>query len=57
MLNATFSYRLFTGSQVYDLIARGRNLTDEEVRDHTSFVKDIVPQPGRDFSVAVRVGF
>ena len=57
VLNASFSYRFFTGEQVYDLILRGRNLTDEEVRNHTSFVKDIVPQPGRDVSVSVRLNF
>jgi hypothetical protein len=54
VLNASFSYRFFTGAQVYDVILRGRNLTDEEVRDHTSFVKDIVPLPGRDVSVSLR---
>ena len=57
VLNASFSYRFFTGNQVYDVILRGRNLTDEEVRNHTSFVKDIVPQPGRDVSVSVRLNF
>jgi iron complex outermembrane receptor protein len=57
VVNASFSYRFFTGGQVYDVILRGRNLTDEEVRDHTSFVKDIVPLPGRDYSVSLRLGF
>ena len=57
VLNASFSYRFFTGEQVYDVILRGRNLTDEEVRGHTSFVKDIVPQPGRDVSAALRLSF
>ncbi|HEX2463197.1 MAG TPA: TonB-dependent receptor, partial [Thermoanaerobaculia bacterium] len=57
VLNASFSYRFFTGAQVYDVVVRGRNLTDEEVRDHTSFVKDIVPMPGRDLSVSLRLDF
>jgi iron complex outermembrane receptor protein len=57
VLNASFSYRFFTGAQVYDLLLRGRNLTDEEVRDHTSFVKDIVPLPGRDLSLSLRLDF
>jgi iron complex outermembrane receptor protein len=57
VLNASFSYRFFTGGQVYDVVVRGRNLTDEEVRDHTSFVKDIVPLPGRDLSVSLRLDF
>ncbi|HVR30932.1 MAG TPA: TonB-dependent receptor [Thermoanaerobaculia bacterium] len=57
VLNASFSYRFFTGAQVYDLVARGRNLTDEDVRSHTSFVKDRVPLPGRDLSLALRMSF
>ena len=57
VLNASFSYRFFTGGQVYDVLVRGRNLTDEDVRSHTSFVKDLVPLPGRDLSVALRMNF
>jgi len=34
------------------LFVEGRNLTDEEAREHASFLKDIAPMPGR----GVRVG-
>jgi iron complex outermembrane recepter protein len=57
VLNAGVSYRLFLGNQVLDLLARGRNLTDEEVRNHVSFLKDQVPLPGRDFSLSLRFSF
>lgn len=30
------------------LYVEGRNLTDEEVREHTSFLKDLTPLPGRN---------
>jgi iron complex outermembrane recepter protein len=36
---------------------RGSNLTDEEARDHTSFLKDVAPLPGRDIRLSVRLGF
>ena len=39
------------------LILEGRNLTDEEVRLHTSPLKEIAPMVGRNFRVAVRADF
>ena len=57
VVDASFSYRFVLGEQIYDLLVRGRNLTDEEVRNHTSFVKDLVPMPGRDLSVSLRLHF
>ncbi|MEM1379915.1 MAG: TonB-dependent receptor [Pseudomonadota bacterium] len=33
------------------------NLTDEEARLHTSFIKDVVPLPGRNFRFALRYSF
>ncbi|HYG63180.1 MAG TPA: TonB-dependent receptor, partial [Thermoanaerobaculia bacterium] len=57
LLNASVGYRIFTSRAVYDLLLRGTNLTDEEARNHVSFLKDRVPQPGRDIGLALRVGF
>jgi iron complex outermembrane receptor protein len=42
---------------VLDLVVRGTNLTDEEGRVHSSFLKDLVPLPGRDFRVNARLTF
>lgn len=39
------------------LMLEGRNLTDEEVRLHTSPLKEIAPQAGRNFRVAIRADF
>jgi iron complex outermembrane receptor protein len=39
------------------LILEGKNLTDEEVRLHTSPLKEIAPMTGRNFRVAVRADF
>lgn len=57
MVNAGLSYRFLTGTSIYDLILRGRNLTDEDARNHVSFLKDTVPLPGRDISLALRWTF
>ncbi|HVF59816.1 MAG TPA: TonB-dependent receptor [Thermoanaerobaculia bacterium] len=57
LLNASLSYRFFFGERLLDLLLRGTNLTDEEARNHVSFLKDLVPLPGRDVSLAVRFSF
>lgn len=57
LLNASVGYRFFTANVIYDLLLRGTNLTDEEARNHVSFLKDLVPMPGRDVSLSLRVTF
>lgn len=56
-LNASLSYRFFVGRTILQLRVQGNNLTDEEGRNHVSFLKDVAPLPGRDFRAAVRVLF
>jgi iron complex outermembrane receptor protein len=51
MVNLSGSLKPFRDPSVR-IFAEGRNLTDEEAREHTSFLKDIAPLPGR----SVRVG-
>jgi iron complex outermembrane receptor protein len=51
MVNVSGSLKPFRDSSVR-LFADGRNLTDVEAREHTSFLKDIAPLPGR----SVRLG-
>ena len=34
-----------------------RNLTDQDIRVHTSYLKDFAPLPGRNLAVGVRVAF
>ena len=57
LVNASLQYEF--GSQGIDwvLFARGENLTDEEARVHTSFLKDQAPLPGRNFTMGVRALF
>jgi iron complex outermembrane receptor protein len=57
LLGMGLSYRLLLGDRIYDLLLRGRNLTNEDARNHISFLKNRVPLPGRDLSLAFRWTF
>jgi iron complex outermembrane receptor protein len=36
---------------------KAKNLLDEEIRDHSSFIKDIAPRPGRSITAGFRLTF
>ena len=57
LLNASVGYRLFAGRTVYELMLVGKNLTNSEARNHSSFTKEFVPLPGRDLRLALHVNF
>ena len=57
MVNASLGYRWLFKNQILDVLLRGRNLTDEEARSHTSFLKNVAPLPGRDVSLALKFLF
>ena len=52
MVNGTARYRRVIGSTVQILSIQGINLTDVLAREHTSFVKGLVPLPGRDIRLS-----
>ena len=63
LLNASASYRL-TGSLgsesnpvTVEIFLRGTNLTNEDARNHESFLKDVLPLPGRNILGGVRLTF
>ncbi len=45
------------GDSSVSVFAEGRNLTDDEQRHHTSFIKDFAPAPGRTVEAGVRLVF
>ena len=45
------------GDEDLSLFIHGRNLTDQDQRHHTSFIKELAPAPGRRFEVGVRFAF
>ena len=50
-------WRLQQGTSGHLFLLQVRNLTDEEARVHTSFLKDKILQPGRNFSMLYRLQF
>lgn len=57
VLNARAVWRPFAGARDIAIMLDGRNLTDEEVRVHSSFLKDVLPRPGRNVRLAVTAAF
>lgn len=57
LLNASLSYRVPVKSAEFEVYLKGTNLTDEETRLHTSFLKDIAPLAGRGVTVGFRTTF
>ena len=57
LLNASVSYRLPVRSAEFEVYLKGTNLTDEEARVHTSFLKDIAPLAGRGALLGLRASF
>lgn len=57
LANANVSYLLTRGPVTYELFARGTNLTDEEARVQSSFLKDFAPLPGRGVLAGIRASF
>ncbi|SFF63496.1 iron complex outermembrane recepter protein [Fontimonas thermophila] len=60
LVNADLSVRIFGAADHGDraeLYLRGTNLTDAEIRRHTSFTKDDVPAPGRSLYAGLRYVF
>ncbi len=57
MVNLNALLRLGQGLQDWELFARVRNATDETARNHTSFLRDRAPLPGRNTTVGIRFRF
>ncbi len=55
-VSAMATYRLPTAFGL-ELFAKANNLLDDDIRDHTSFLKDIAPQGGRSLLMGVRGEF
>ncbi|MGE0045607.1 MAG: TonB-dependent receptor [Hyphomonadaceae bacterium] len=53
MWNAQLTFRPVADNDRLAFLIDARNLTDEEARVHTSFVKDLLPRPGRSIRFAI----
>ena len=56
-LRAWLSYAIERDDMLAELFLRGRNLTGDEQRHHTSIVKDMAPAPGRTIEAGLRLTF
>jgi iron complex outermembrane receptor protein len=57
LLSAGISYHTMLASSEYSIDLKGTNLLDSEIRQHTSFVKELAPQPGRGISLGLTANF
>ena len=56
-LRAYVTWDVQAGGLALSVYLKGKNLTDDEQRKHTSLVKDLVPEPGRMIEAGVRMQF
>jgi iron complex outermembrane recepter protein len=56
-LNASIGYKFRVGATYNYVYLKGTNLTNEEARDHLSFLKEVLPLAGRSVVVGFRTTF
>ncbi len=57
-VNADYSRNFdLRGNRQLTLFLRGENLLDQTIRNHTSFLKDEAPLPGRNLTLGARLSF
>ena len=56
-LDARVDYTLKNAGADYTLFAKATNLTDAEIRNASSYLRDIAPEAGRSLQLGVRVKF
>ncbi|MFD2165260.1 TonB-dependent receptor [Thalassotalea euphylliae] len=57
MVDANFNYFIDGIGSDMAIFVKGNNLTDEEARVHSSFLKNDAPLPGRNITVGIRGSF
>ena len=57
LVDAHFAWHWDTDNQGWEVFVDANNLGDADARVHTSFLKDNVVLPGRNFAVGVRLFF
>jgi iron complex outermembrane receptor protein len=56
-LRARVAANVAVGDSAMTVFLEGRNLTDDEQRNHVSFLKDVAPLPGRSLIAGLRLEF
>ena len=53
-LDAALHWRVPTRAGEFTAYFKGNNLTDAEIRNSTSFLRNVAPEPGRGFEIGLR---
>jgi iron complex outermembrane recepter protein len=56
-IDLSLTWRPFGSGRNLDVRLQAQNITNVERRQHTSFLKDLVPMPGRNFKLSMNYGF
>ncbi len=56
-IDARISYQLKRGATDYTLFLKATNLANAEIRNASSYLRDIAPEAGRSLQVGLRLGF
>ncbi len=57
LLGASLGWHFDVNRFAFDVFVRASNLTNEEARNHVSFLKDVAPLAGRNLTLALRASF
>ena len=57
LVNLFATYNFDLAEQDFSFKVSANNLLDDEARQHTSFLKDVLPLPGRNFKFSLAVDF
>jgi len=57
LVSANLNYYVTWGDADVTVFVKGENLTDEEARVHSSFLKNLAPLPGRNISLGFKTQF
>jgi len=57
LVNLSLTYRVLQGANTLDFYVKGMNLTDQDAREHTSFLKERLPLPGRGLVAGLKWSF
>jgi iron complex outermembrane receptor protein len=57
LLTLGLTYQKVLADSEYRIDLKANNLLDEEIRQHTSYVKEQAPQPGRNINLALGIKF
>lgn len=56
-INLDLSWRPYGEERDFTVRLQGKNLTNADRRQHTSFLKDLIPMPGRSVKLSLTYGF